>query len=896
MKAAPPLTSRLQTRTSPSHHKFAPFLAVVGEENPSKFSSKDERIFTSLDPIRLLNDYARAGVCSTRNTKTLHGYFVKRAGLPSNIVLANSLLQCYCKSSAMVDALKWFGSIALPNITSWNIMISGYNQNLLFMHSWEIYCKMHSLCYEPDEVTYGGVVSACSALKAPLLSGQVFSLVMRKGFFSNGFIRAKMVNFYEKNCSLEEALRVFDYFSCRNLVSWNAIISKAVGNGENLVALDLFGEMCDRLVVPNSFTFSSVLTACGAFGDIEAGKGVHGWLIKCDAEDIYVETALVDLYAKCGDMDEAVKKFSRMRIRNVVSWTAVISGFVKKDDSVSALKFFREMRRMGEEINNYTLTSVIAACGKPTMFEEAIQIHSLIFRTGFCLDSSVGGALINMYSKVGAGHLSQMVFGGMENMKNLGTWASMVSSLAQNQNSGGAFELFQRMLQENLRPDNFCTSSVLSIIGCLNLGRQIHCYTLKTRLDSDVNVGCSLLTMYSKNGSLDDSYKVFQEAPEKDNVFWTSMLSGFAGQGFGDQALQLFREMLSHGIVPDQRVFNAILNACSAIHSLNIGKEIHGYAHRLGLENETVVGNALINMYSKCSSLKSARMVFDMLPQKDEFACSSLVSGYAQNGYIKEALLLFHDMLISDMGFDSFTLSSILGVIALLNRPSIGTQMHARIAKLGLDSHVSIGSSLVTMYSKFGSIEDCSKAFNQIAEPDLICWTTMIMSYAHHGKGAEAFRVYKHMRKEGIKPDSVTVVGVLSACSHIGLVEEAYSHLHSMAENYGIEPGCHHYACMVDLLARSGRLKEAERFINSMPIEPDSLIWGTLLSACKVHGNFELGKLAAKKVMELEPSNAGAYVSLSNICADVGWWDEVLKIRSQMNGIGVKKEPGWSFL
>lgn len=890
------LTPKLQTRTFLTHFKFTSSLAAIKEEKPSKLSSKDERISTSLDPIKILNDYARAGVFTIRNTKILHGHLLKRVGLPSNTFLSNSLLICYCKSSSMVDAFKWFGLIALPNVTSWNILISGYNQNKLFMHSWELYCKMRCSGYEPNEVTYSSVISACSALKASTLIKQVYSVVMKNGFFSNGFIQAKMVDFFTKNCSLEDCLRVFDYFSCQNLVSWNALIYKAVEKGENLVALDLFRQMSRRFLVPNSFTFSSVLTACVALGDIEAGKGVHGWLIKCGAENVFIGTALVDFYAKCGDMDEAVKKFSRMQIRNVVSWTAVISGFVKKGDSVSAFKFFREMKKMGEEINNYTLTSVISACGKPTMYEEAIQIHSLILKIGFYLDSSVGAALINMYSKVGAGDLSEMVFGEMESVKSLGILGAMVSSFARNQNSGKAIELFQRILQENLRLDKFCTSSVLSIVGCLNLGRQIHCYTLRAGLDSDVNVSCSLLTMYSKSGSLDDSYKVFLEAPEKDNVSWTSMLSGFAGQGFGNQALYLFREMLFNGIVPDQMILNAILIACSDIHSLQIGKEIHGYALQLGVHKETVVCHALINMYSKCSSLKLARRVFDMMPQKDQFAYSSLVSGYAQNGYIEEALSLLHDILITDVAIDSFTLSSILGVIALLNRPSIGTQMHARITKMGLDLDVSVGSSLVTMYSKSGSIEDCSKAFDQIAQPDLICWTAMIVSYAQHGKGAEALRVYEIMKKEGIKPDSVTFVGVLSACNHSGLVEEAYSHLHSMIENYGIEPGCHHYACLVDLLGRSGRLKEAERFINSIPIEPDSLIWGTLLSACKVHGDMELGKLAAKRILELDPSNAGAHVSLSNIYANVGWWDEVLKIRSQMKGTGVKKEPGWSFL
>ncbi|XP_048329913.2 pentatricopeptide repeat-containing protein At1g74600, chloroplastic [Ziziphus jujuba] len=874
--------------------KFASSLSII--DDPPIFLGKYGRGSSPFDPIQFFSEYAKSRLCTITNTKVLHTHLLRTAVLQSNIFVANSLLDWYCKSAAMVDALKLFDLIPHPNIFSWNIMISGYNQNALFLNSWGIYCRMHSSGFEPSDITYGSVLSACTALRAPMFGKQVYSLAMKNGFFSNGFVRAGMIDLFAKTCSFVDALRVFHDVSCQNVVCWNAIISGAVKNEENWIALDIFRQMCSRKLVPNSYTFSSVLTACAAIEDIETGKGVQAWVIKCNAEDVFVGTALVDLYAKCRKMDEAVKKFSQMPIRNVVSWTAIISGFVKKDDSISAVKFFRDMRKTGEEVNNYTLTSVIAACTQPTMIEESTQIHCLILKTGFYLDAAVGAALINMYSKVGAADVSERVFQEMENLQNMGTWAAMASSYAQNQASGRATELFQKMLQESLKPDEFCTSSVLSIIGCLDFGRQIHCYALKSALGFYCSVGCSLSTMYSKCGSLEESYKVFLEIPAKDNVSWASMIAGFAEHGFADQALELFRDMLSDGVMPDNMTLNAGLTACAVLPSLKTGKEIHGYALRAGLGNDRVVGGALITMYSKCSALKLARSVFDVLPEKDQVAWSSLASGYAQNGYIEEAVLLFHHMLMADLAIDSFIVSSILGSIALLNKTSIGTQLHAHIIKMGLDSDVSVGSSLVTMFSKSGSIEDCCKVFDQIEEPDLIGWTAMIVSYAKNGRGAEALRVYEIMKKEGIKPDSVTFVAVLSACSHSGLVEEAHFHLHSMAKDYGIEPGYRHYACMVDLLGRAGRLEEAERFINDMPIEPDSLVWGTLLAACKVHGDIELGKRAAAKVMELEPYDAGAYISMSNICADVGQWEEVLKIRSQMKGIGVMKEPGWSFL
>ncbi|XVF09084.1 hypothetical protein REPUB_Repub07fG0060500 [Reevesia pubescens] len=805
----------------------------------------------------------------------------------------------------MEEAVKLFDKMPEPNLVSWNIMISGYNYNSLFESAWLLFRKMWLSGFEPDEITYRSVLSACVGMQSISFGKQVYSVTMKNGFFSNGYVRAGMIDLFAKNYIFEDALRVFyDVCSCENVVCWNVIISAAVRNLENWVALDLFVQMGKHYLMPNSFTFSSVLTACAALEELEIGKEVQGWIIKCGAVDVFVGTALIDLYVKCRDMDEAVKMFSWMPTRNVVSWTALISGFVLKDDCLNALKFFKEMRYMKVEINNYTATSVISACAKLNMIEEATEIHSWIIKSGFYMDSVIQAALVKMYSKIGVISLAEMVFKEMESIRSPDTWAVLISSFAQKLSCQRVIELLRTMLKGGVRPDRFCASSVFSVIKCINLGRQMHCYTLKTGLIFDLSVETSLFTMYSKCGSLEDSLKVFQSIPVHDNISWASMIAGFTEHGYAEQAVQMFKDMLSEETKPDQMTLTATLSACSSLHCFRKGKEIHGYAIGAGLGNEPLICSALITVYSKCSELGFARKVFhrlvqkdkvfDMLVQKDLVSYSSLISVFAQSGLIEEAVMLFCAMMKSNLAANSYTLSSILRASALSNKSDIGTQLHALVIKVGLDSEVSVGSSLVTMYSECGGIKDCENAFNEIDKPDLIGWTAMISSYAQHGFGVEALRVYELMKKEGINPDTVTFVGVLSACSHSELIEEGYCYLNSMAKDYGIQPGYRHYACMVDILGRSGKLREAEKFINNMSIEPDAFIWGTLLAACKVHGDVELGRLAAKKVIELEPCNAGAYVSLSNICADIGQWEGVLEIRSMMKGSGVMKELGRS--
>ncbi|KAJ8550688.1 hypothetical protein K7X08_000058 [Anisodus acutangulus] len=611
---------------------------------------------------------------------------------------------------------------------------------------------------------------------------------------------------------------------------------------------------------PNEFTIPSVLNACVSLLELQFGKMVHGAARKCGLEtDVFVETSIVDLYAKCGVTDEAFRELKQMPVSNVVSWTAMLNGFVQNGDPRSAVQMFGEMRNKGVEINNYTVTSVLTACANPTMANEAIQIHSWIYKTGFYQDPVVQTSFINMYSKIGEVALSELVFAEAENLQHLSLWSNMISVLAQNSDSDKVIHLFQRIL--GLKPDKFCCSSVLAVVDSLDLGRQIHSYTIKSGLISNVNVSSSLFGMYSKCGCIEESYILFKLIEDKDNVSWASMVAGLVEHGYSDRVVELFTEMPMEEMIPDKMTLTDILNACSSLQILKSGKEIHGVILRHGVGELRIANGAIVNMYTKCGDLVSARSFFDRIPLKDKFSCSSMVTGYAQRGYVEDTLQLFKQMQMDALDTSSFTISSVLGVLALSNRSRIGIQVHAHCIKMGSQSEASTGSSLVTMYSKCGSIDDCYKAFKEILAPDLVSWTAMIVSYAQNEKG-------------------------LMLCKRVN----------SMMEDYGIEPGYRHYACMVDLLSRSGRLTEAERFISEMPIKPDALVWGTLLAACKLHDDVELGKLASKKIIELEPSEVGAYISLSNIWASVGQWDEVLKIRGSMRGTGIAKEPGWSSL
>ncbi|AAF15931.1 Pentatricopeptide repeat-containing protein chloroplastic [Arabidopsis thaliana] len=869
--------------------------SVTNFRNQLSFSSKDSSSSSApFNPFRFFNDQSNSRLCNLRTTKILQAHLLRRYLLPFDVFLTKSLLSWYSNSGSMADAAKLFDTIPQPDVVSCNIMISGYKQHRLFEESLRFFSKMHFLGFEANEISYGSVISACSALQAPLFSELVCCHTIKMGYFFYEVVESALIDVFSKNLRFEDAYKVFRDSLSANVYCWNTIIAGALRNQNYGAVFDLFHEMCVGFQKPDSYTYSSVLAACASLEKLRFGKVVQARVIKCGAEDVFVCTAIVDLYAKCGHMAEAMEVFSRIPNPSVVSWTVMLSGYTKSNDAFSALEIFKEMRHSGVEINNCTVTSVISACGRPSMVCEASQVHAWVFKSGFYLDSSVAAALISMYSKSGDIDLSEQVFEDLDDIQRQNIVNVMITSFSQSKKPGKAIRLFTRMLQEGLRTDEFSVCSLLSVLDCLNLGKQVHGYTLKSGLVLDLTVGSSLFTLYSKCGSLEESYKLFQGIPFKDNACWASMISGFNEYGYLREAIGLFSEMLDDGTSPDESTLAAVLTVCSSHPSLPRGKEIHGYTLRAGIDKGMDLGSALVNMYSKCGSLKLARQVYDRLPELDPVSCSSLISGYSQHGLIQDGFLLFRDMVMSGFTMDSFAISSILKAAALSDESSLGAQVHAYITKIGLCTEPSVGSSLLTMYSKFGSIDDCCKAFSQINGPDLIAWTALIASYAQHGKANEALQVYNLMKEKGFKPDKVTFVGVLSACSHGGLVEESYFHLNSMVKDYGIEPENRHYVCMVDALGRSGRLREAESFINNMHIKPDALVWGTLLAACKIHGEVELGKVAAKKAIELEPSDAGAYISLSNILAEVGEWDEVEETRKLMKGTGVQKEPGWS--
>jgi len=607
-----------------------------------------------------------------------------------------------------------------------------------------------------------------------------------------------MLSSYVNVGKLVEARELFDGFSCKSSITWSSIISGYSKFGCKVEAFDLFRSMRLEGLKASQFTLGSVLRVCSSLGLLQTGEMIHGFVVKNGFEgNVFVVTGLVDMYAKCKCVLEAEFLFKGLEFdrKNHVLWTAMVTGYAQNGDGYKAVEFFRYMHSQGVECNQYTFPTVLTACSSVLAHSFGEQVHGCIVRSGFGSNVYVQSALVDMYAKCG----------DLNNAKNM----------------------------------------------------------LETMEDDDV-------------------------------VSWNSLMVGFVRHGFEEEALLLFKNMHGRNMKIDDYTFPSVLNCC-VVGSIN-PKSVHGLIIKTGFENYKLVSNALVDMYAKTGDMDCAYRVFEKMLEKDVISWTSLVTGYAQNDSHEESLKIFCDMRVTGVNPDQFIVASILSACAELTLLEFGKQVHLDFIKSGLRWSQSVYNSLVAMYAKCGCLDDADAIFVSMQVKDVITWTAIIVGYAQNGKGIDSLRFYDAMVSSGTRPDFITFIGLLFACSHAGLVDEGRKYFQQMNKVYGIKPGPEHYACMIDLFGRSGKLDEAKELLDQMDVKPDATVWKSLLSACRVHGNLELAERAATNLFELEPKNAMPYVMLSNMYSASHKWNDVAKIRKLMKSKGIVKEPGCSWL
>jgi pentatricopeptide repeat protein len=354
--------------------------------------------------------------------------------------------------------------------------------------------------------------------------------------------------------------------------------------------------------------------------------------------------------------------------------------------------------------------------------------------------------------------------------------------------------------------------------------------------------------------------------------------------------------MLQEGVHPDAVTYVGVLNPCASIKALEEGRRAHEHIIHSGCESDAFVGSSLVDMYAKCGSMEEASRVFNKLSSRAVVCWTAMIFGHVKGGEGHKALELFQKMQQEGVQPDTVTYVGVLNACASIMALEEGRCAHEQIIQSGCESDVFVGSSLVDMYAKCGSMEDACRVFNSMPSHDVFSWNALLGGFAMHGQGKEALVHFERMCEEGVHPGDVTFVCLLSACSHAGFVDEGLRFYALMTTVYKIPAKLEHCTCMVDLLGRAGHLQEAENIIQGMPCKPDAAVWMALLGACRIHGNLEMGERVAKQVLELEPKNAAGYVMLSNLYAATGNLELSENVERQRKERDAKKQPGRTWI
>lgn len=648
-------------------------------------------------------------------------------------------------------------------------------------------------------------------------------------------------------------------------------------------------------------------------------KGLH-----TENSNIISTNTYISRHVRNGHLDLARTLFNEMPVRSVVSWNIMISGYSKFGKYSEALNLASGMHCNNVKLNETTFSSLLSICAHSGCSSEGKQFHCLVLKSGLQIFERVGSALLYLYANINDISGAKQVFDELHDKNDLlwdlmlvgyvkcnlmddafdlftkiptwdvVSWTTMISGYARSEhNCKRGLELFCSMrMNGGVEPNEFTFDSVVRACGRmrdLSWGKVVHGILTKYGFHFDHSVCSALILFYCQCEAIDSAKAVYDSMERPCLKASNSLLEGLILAGRINDAEEIFCNLREK----NPASYNLMLKGYAMSGRIEGSKRLF---ERMTHKTTSSL-NTMISVYSRNGEIDKAFKLFESVKSEgDPVTWNSMISGCIQNHQHEGALKLYITMCRASVERSRSTFSVLFQACACLESIQLGRALHVHAIREAFDSNVYVGTSLIDMYAKCGSIHDAQTSFASVCFPNVAAFTALINGYVHHGLGIEAFSVFDEMLKQKVPPNGATLLGILSACSCAGMVKEGMTVFHSMEKCYGVIPTQEHYACVVDLLGRSGRLYEAEAFIRCMPIEADRVIWGALLSACWFWMDLELGERVAKKVLSLDPKEISAYIILSNIYAKLGKWVEKINVRRKLVSLKVKKIRGCSWI
>ncbi|KAL9225026.1 hypothetical protein vseg_000998 [Gypsophila vaccaria] len=586
--------------------------------------------------------------------------------------------------------------------------------------------------------------------------------------------------------------------------------------------------------------------------------------------------------------------------QTVGHWNTHIREAVRNGYSKEAVILYRRMKQTGFIPDKLTFPFVVKACAKISDLRQSQIIHADILKSPFWSDVFIGTALIDMYVKSRQLELARKVFEKLPD-RDVTSWNAMLLGFAQSGNVGRFSLLFREMRLQRVVPDSVTliglTQSVIET-NDLPLVRGTHALGIRVGLINDVSLANTFISGYGKCGDLLSAADMFDQlnVQSRTIVSWNSLISAHSQLATCHSTFRIYQAVLYDGHKPDISTYLSLLASCREAEALPYGKLAHSHVTQLGHDYDVILANTVLTMYSRCGDIDSASLLFRRMSYKTCVSWTAMIGGHAERGNIEEAFNLFLAMQTAGEKPDTVTLLSLLSGCGQTGSLELGRWIDNYAISNRLRDNTMLYNAIIDMYAKCGSVDKCKELFHSMPQRTIVSWTTMISGLALNGEFMDALDLFFKMVTLSLKPNHITFLTILQACTHAGFLERGWECFHMMTRVYRLNPWLEHYSCMVDLLGRRGKLKEALELIESMPLTPDAGIWGALLAACKLHHNLKIGEYAAYRLHELEPQAAVSYVELANMYALDGQWDGVSKLRGLMKSNEVKKFPGQSIV
>ncbi|CAH9068603.1 unnamed protein product [Cuscuta europaea] len=831
--------------------------------------------------------------------RAVHAICVKESHL--DIFHHNTLIKMYSKFGRVECARLVFDQMLERNEASWNNIISGYVLTGGYCDAVRLFIEMWGVGVEVNEYTFASVLTALSRSESMCLEGyQVHGVLLKCGLLYNVFVGTSVLHFYGVYGPTSDAANVFEEMPMKNVVTWTSLMVACSNNGNTEEVISLYKRMKSEGTSCNQNTYTVVISSCSYLEGDCVGHQMLGHVVKSGFEDnVSVANALISMFGNFNFVEEAYRVFEGMTEHDTISWNSIISVLAHNQLCEEAFRCFFFMRCQHDDIDSTTLSSLLSACGSVDNINQGRTMHGLVIKLGWNSNICICNTLLSMYADALQCSDAEKLFHNMQE-KDLISWNSMMAGYVL---IGDFFKVLNS-LTELLRMGKSVSyvTFASALAACSNAdylteGKILHGLVMTSGLQDNLIVGNALVTMYGKHVMMVEAEKVFFKMPVKELVTWNALIGGYAAGHQTNDVVRIFKWMRECSVTTNYiTIINALGSCSSPVDLLSAGMPLHGHIVLTGFEEDEYVRNSLITMYAECGDLKSSNFIFTQVAYKSFVTWNVMVSANAHHGLWEEALKLLLDMQRANVELDQFSLSSSLSAAANLGSLEEGQQLHCLAAKLGFDSYHYIKNATMDMYGKCGELKYVLEILPKPNTRSRLSWNILMSTLARHGLFREAREAFHEMLKHGAKPDHVTFVSLLSACSHGGLVDEGLKHFASMTTGFGVPVAIEHCVCMVDMLGRSGRLAEAEAFIKEMPVPPNDFVWRSLLAACRMHGHADLAKKATDFLLTSNPMDDSAHVLYSNVCANSGKWQDVQLVRANMELSSIKKQPSCSWV